>query len=69
MSTHVRSSISSQLIPISETYHGIINVNDIILPHIISLAQNHLGLDATKPVFGVSEKARLKPVSSATGTS
>ena len=28
--------------PISETYHGIINVNDIILPHIISLAQNHL---------------------------
>ena len=28
-----------------------------------------LGLDATKPVFGVSDKARLKPVSSATETS
>ena len=27
-----------------------------------------LGLDATKPVFGVSEKVRLKPVSSATET-
>ena len=29
----------------------------------------YMGLDATKPVFGVSEKARLKPVSSATETS
>ena len=29
----------------------------------------HLGLDATKPVFGVSDKARLKPVSSATESS
>ena len=28
-----------------------------------------MGLDATKPVFGVSSKARLKPVSSATETS
>ena len=28
-----------------------------------------MGLDATKPVFGVSNEARLKPVSSATGTS
>ena len=28
-----------------------------------------LGLDTTKPVFGVSEKAILKPVSSATVTS
>ena len=28
-----------------------------------------LSLDATKPVFAVSEKARLKPVSSATETS
>ena len=28
-----------------------------------------LGLDATKPVFGVSDKARLKPVSSALETS
>ena len=27
-----------------------------------------MGLDATKPVFGVSEKARLTPVSSATQT-
>ena len=26
----------------------------------------YMGLDSTKPVFGVSEKARLKPVSSAT---
>ena len=29
----------------------------------------YLGLDATNPVFGVSENARLKPVSSATETS
>ena len=28
-----------------------------------------LGLLATKPIFGVSGKARLKPVSSATETS
>ena len=28
-----------------------------------------MGLNATKPVFGVSEKARLKPVSAATETS
>ena len=28
-----------------------------------------MGLDATKPVFGVSEKLRLKPVSSATENS
>ena len=28
-----------------------------------------MGLEATKPVFGVSDKARLKPVSSATETS
>ena len=28
-----------------------------------------LGLDATKPVFGVSDKTRFKPVSSATETS
>ena len=27
-----------------------------------------MGLDATKPVFGVSDKAGLKPVSSATET-
>ena len=27
------------------------------------------GLDATKPVFGVSDKARLKPACSATETS
>ena len=30
---------------------------------------NHLGLDATKPVFGVSGKVRLKLVCSATETS
>ena len=28
----------------------------------------HMGLDATNPVFGVSDKARLKPVSSATAS-
>ena len=28
-----------------------------------------MGLDTTKPVFGVSDKARIKPVSSATETS
>ena len=36
-----------------------------LLHHII----NHLGLIARKPVFGVSDKARQKPVSSATQTS
>ena len=29
----------------------------------------HTGLNATKPVFGVSDKARLKPISPATETS
>ena len=29
----------------------------------------HMGCDATKPVFGVADKVRLKPVSSATETS
>ena len=28
-----------------------------------------MGLDATKPFFGVTDKSRFKPVSSATGTS
>ena len=32
------------------------------------MTRNYLGLDATKPVFRVSDKARLKPVSSATET-
>ena len=31
--------------------------------------QNNMGLVATKPVFGVSDKVSFKPVSSATGTS
>ena len=31
--------------------------------------QGYLGLAVTKPVFGVSEKAGFKPVSSATETS
>ena len=36
----------------------------------LSLPLNyHVGCDATKPVFGVSDKARLKPVSPATETS
>ena len=30
---------------------------------------SNMGLDTTKPVFGVSDKARLKPVASATETS
>ena len=29
---------------------------------------DHMGRDLTKPVFGVSDKAGLKPVSSATET-
>ena len=33
------------------------------------LERTHMGLDATKLVFGVSDKQRLKPVSSATETS
>ena len=36
---------------------------------LLSPPTHHLGLVVTKPVFGVSEKARLKPVSSATETS
>ena len=31
--------------------------------------QDQMGLDATKPIFGVSDKPRLKLVSSATETS
>ena len=34
-----------------------------------SLNKAHLGLDVTKRVFGVSNKARLKPASSASETS
>ena len=34
----------------------------------VTVNTHKLGLEATKPVFGVSEKARLKPVSSATET-
>ena len=33
------------------------------------VSKNYLGLVATRPVFRVSEKARLNPVSSATETS
>ena len=33
------------------------------------IISSYLSLDATRPVFGVSDKARLKPVSSATETS
>ena len=32
-------------------------------------ADNKLGLDLTKPIFWVSDKSKLKPVSSATETS
>ena len=34
-----------------------------------TFAEHQMGLDATQPVFGVSDKARLKPVCSATETS
>ena len=34
-----------------------------------SYSPHKMGLDVRKPVFGVSEKERLKPVSSATETS
>ena len=34
-----------------------------------NISQAKMGLDATKPVFGVSDKASFKPVSSATETS
>ena len=34
-----------------------------------STSEENVGLDATKPVFGVSDKARHKPVSSAMETS
>ena len=37
-----------------------------LFPHFLS---NDIGPDTMKPVFGVSDKARLKPVSSASETS
>ena len=37
-------------------------------PHSFPVNRAVVGLDVRKPVFGVSEKARLKPVSSATET-
>ena len=37
--------------------------------HLSSLYMPHMGLVARKPVFGVSGKARFKPVSSATEAS
>ena len=43
----------------------------IILPSVIELSalvQHYRGLAVTKPVFRVSNKARLKPVSLATET-
>ena len=39
------------------------------LKHIIKMSSVYLGLVARKTVFGVSDKARFKPVSSVTGTS
>ena len=48
-----------------ETEQGIYEpVHEILARSIL-----HMGRDATKPVFGVSDIARLKPVSSATETS
>ena len=37
--------------------------------NMIHLLLNNMGLVARKPVFGVSDKERFKPVSSATETS
>ena len=42
---------------------------DKIIKKVGTHRQSFLGLDTTKPVFGVSEKVRLKPVFSATETS
>ena len=46
-------------------------VYNIQNPELISSATNHdkMGLAATKPVFGVSDKERFKPACSATETS
>ena len=41
----------------------------MICPGSTVIIRDHLGLVATKPVFGVSDKASFKPVSSATETS
>ena len=50
----------------NETIHQLQLISRVLL-HLDSV--HYLGLVLTKPVFGVSENARLKPVSSATETS
>ena len=42
---------------------------NLLCLHIQSMEVDEMGIHVIKPVFGVSDKARLKPVSSATETS
>ena len=55
MITHVRSSNKSSLK---------VTLRQVAVPLLL-----YLGLDATEPVFWVSDKVSFKPVSSATETS
>ena len=63
------SLIKLCLIKKQKTAHTNKEIDDCfnIQPH--GVAANNVRLDSTKPFLGVSDKARLKPVSSATETS
>ena len=47
----LNTEVKSQLTPILETGHGMTHANDIILPHIKSLAQNHFWVDVVFDVY------------------
>ena len=53
-------------------FYGMISTDDLLIMNPALYQMNYDGIIwacATKPVFGVSDKVRLKPVSSATVTS
>ena len=66
MSTSVLKALPSKL-DIKRRSPGILYFDQLVDCAILYKENGtcHMGLDVTKPVFGVSEKARLKPVSSA----
>ena len=45
-----------------------LNLELSVFPGLELTSNQYMGLDVTKPVFGVSDKASFKPACSATGT-
>ena len=55
--------------PVFHSYSGKLDCISQVARTTCSYTLHYLGLDATKPVFGVSDQARLQPVFSAKETS